>query len=70
MKRQNNKRFMPLTMPANFQSSLKKALSGKAEVALMSNSLLTIDDSVTSVFNLTENKNSDETLDLLMKHKL
>jgi len=36
----------------------------------MFNSLLTIDDSVTSVFNLTENKNSDETLDLLMKHKL
>lgn len=61
---------MPLTMPANFQSSLKKALSGKAEVALLSNRLLTIDDSVTSVFNLTENKNSDETLDLLMKHKL
>ena len=61
---------MPLTMPANFHYSLKMALSGKAEVALMFNSLLTIDDSVTSVFNLTENKNSDETLDLLMKHKL
>ncbi len=37
---------------------------------MLSNPLLTIDDSVTSVFNVTEDLNSDEAIELLMKHKL